>query len=128
MSPEERVQQFILTGSLKLDKNNNPAGTLVPMISVSVRQISTKKGTTFPDIPARTDRDGDPLVRLFPRPQIKEMELLGWRVYKIAAPPKGLAKSVVANDEWNNPAPVKKGRFGRPVKEEKINNDVDSQE
>lgn len=114
MTPEEYIQRFVKSKQLHLDANGNPTGKMLPFISVPMKQqkIGKSRGA-FPDIEPRTDTDGDLMLRLFPRNQIKEYQLLGWEVYKIAKPPKGVAKAEAPAE----PAPVKKGPFGRPLKE-----------
>ena len=124
MTPEEYIQRYIASKELRLDANGNPTGVLVPMISVTIKQAQPKKGRgIIPDIPAQLDADGDPKLRLFPKTQIKQYEMIGWEVYRIAKAPKGVAKATEA-------APVKKGPFGRPLKEvtTEILPDVDSEE
>ena len=123
MTPEEYIKRFVESKQLRLDANGNPTGAMLPFISVPVKQqkIGKSRGA-FPDIEARTDLDGDRMLRLFPKNQIKEYQLLGWEVYKIAKTPKGLAKTA-------EPAPVKKGPFGRPLKETQPEiNELESEE
>ena len=125
MTAEEYIQRYVASKQLRLDANGNPTGVLVPMISVPIKQAQPTKGRgMFPDIPAKLDADGDPQVRLFPKTQIKQYEMIGWSVYKTAKVPKGVAKSAEA-------PPVKKGPFGRPIKEvttEILSDEVDSEE
>lgn len=115
MKPEDYIERFVKSKQLQLDANGNPTGKMLPFISVPVKQqkIGKSRGA-FPDIEPRTDTDGDLMLRLFPRNQIKEYQLLGWEVYKIAKPPKGLAKAEAPAE----PAKVKKGPFGRPIPKE----------
>lgn len=124
MKPEEYIERFVKSKQLQLDPSGNPTGKMLPFISVPVKQqkIGKSRGA-FPDIPARLDRDDDHMVRLFPRNQIKEYQLLGWEVYKIAKVPKGVAKAA-------DPAPAKKGPFGRPLKETQpeISDELESEE
>lgn len=125
MTAEEYIQRYVASKELRLDANGNPTGVMVPMISVPIKQSQPMKGRgMFPDIPAKLDADGDPQVRLFPKTQIKQYEMIGWALYKTARAPKGVAKAT-------EPAPVKKGPFGRPLKESvttEILSDVDSEE
>ena len=119
MKPEERVQLFIESKRLKVNASGEFTGALRPFISVPIEQKNqSKKGRgIFPDIPAKVDADGDPLVRLFAASREKRLAALGWVPYKPAKLPKGLKEE----------KPVKKGPFGRPLKE-KIEDHVDSDE
>ena len=110
MSVQEYIDRFVESKQLRLDTNGNPAGLLVPMVSVPIKQFQPRRGSFFPDIPAKLDRDGDPIVRLFPKNQVEQYKQLGWEVVKSAKAPKGLAKA-------EEDKPAKKGPFGRPVKE-----------
>lgn len=123
MKPEEYIERFVESKQLHLDANSNPTGKMLPFISVPVKQSKIGKSRgAFPDIEPKLDRDNDRMVRLFPRNQIKEYQLLGWEVYKIAKVPKGVAKAA-------GPAPVKKGPFGRPLKETQPEaNELESEE
>lgn len=126
MTAEEYIQKYVASKQLRMDANGNPTGVMVPMISVPTKQAQPGKGRGFfPDIPAKLDADGDPLVRLFPKARIKGYEMIGWAVYKTAKVPKGVAKAT-------EPAPVKKGAFGRPLKEvvttEILSDALDSEE
>ncbi len=116
MKPEEYIERFVKSKQLQLDPSGNPTGKMLPFISVPVKQqkIGKSRGA-FPDIEPKLDRDGDRMVRLFPRNQIKEYQLLGWEVYKIAKVPKGVEKAEPAA-ETDKP---KKGAFGRPLRETK---------
>ena len=125
MTPEEYIQRFVQSKQLQLDANGNPTGVMRPFISVPIKQAKQGKGRgAFPDIEPRLDRDGDPLLRLFPERQKNYYLQNGWALYKVAKVPKGVAKAAET-------APVKKGPFGRPLKEtqpEITSDELDSNE
>lgn len=78
MTHQEKIDAWIKAGQIKVNSSGKVTGTLIPMISVGLKQPRPAE-----NIPPKVDKHGQPALELFPRNQVKEMQGFGWQEYTV---------------------------------------------